>query len=187
MRLPVQEAKLYFDLMWSLQYFVGQKLQMVPGIQSVEQYEKCPLKKKQKVRKALFSDKAFIEAFVEENPQKLSEEKLGIILTWQHAVQGQFVIERFLKKYAIFIQDSTVYGVMGLYDDIEDVIPPAALPLYVDTILLPFKERIIYDGLFAPYSISFGPGIRYDLKECYNQAKKNGQIVEQLSIVKEVV
>ncbi|MEE9188292.1 MAG: hypothetical protein V3U36_02905, partial [Anaerolineales bacterium] len=45
-------------------------------------------------------------------------------------------------------------------------------------VLLPFKGKIIYDGILQGYNVSFGGGIRSDLKETYMTAKQNGRIID---------
>jgi hypothetical protein len=47
---------------------------------------------------------------------------------------------------------------------------------------LPFKGKIIYDGLLSSYSISFGPGIRRSLNESFNEAKMRHGIVTSLPV-----
>ncbi len=76
-------------------------------------------------------------------------------------INGNFFIERTLKKYAIFINEETedVYGVLGLYDSLEEIIPKNMFPVYVKAILLPLKDKIVYDGLLQTYSLFFGKGI----------------------------
>lgn len=53
MKISKQEAKLFFDLMWALQYFVNQKLKILTGIKSLDDYAECSIKEKFKVREAL--------------------------------------------------------------------------------------------------------------------------------------
>ena len=48
------------------------------------------------------------------------------------------------------------YGVVALFDPFEAVIGPY-LPRMIKTTLLPFKGRIVYDGLITGYNITFGP------------------------------
>jgi hypothetical protein len=50
----------------------------------------------------------------------------------------------------------------------------------VDAILLPFKGRIIYDGLLQGYNISFGSGYRSDLNYIYSVAKQKERIITSL-------
>ena len=64
-----------------------------------------------------------------------------------------------------------------MYDEIDEFIDKARLPLYVEAVLLPFKNKIVYDGLISEYSISFGKGICDMFKETYNSAKKDNRII----------
>jgi hypothetical protein len=54
--------------------------------------------------------------------------------------------------------------------------------VFTETVLLPFKDTIIYDGLLNSYNISFGPGYRRDLNETYKEAKQRIGIVTSLPI-----
>lgn len=181
--LPPDEAALFFRLMWALQFYVNQQLKIVRGPKSAAAYAKLGTQKKYKVREALYQHKELIETFVAENPAGLAPEELSIVATWKRCVVGDFYIDRFLKRHTIFIsggKDERVYGVLGLYEPLEDVAPDWPLPIYVQAVLLPFRGRIIYDGLLAPYSVTFGAGIRGDLNEIYQRAKQAGRIVESL-------
>ncbi len=181
MKLTKQDADLFFEIMWALQFFVNQRLNILPGIKTVEQYKELSSQDKLEVRNALFENLDLIEAFVKENPQQLSADKLEIAAKWQNCVVGNFYIERMLKKYTIFISlDDKVYAVLGLYDALQDIIHKSRLPLYVWAVLLPFKGMIIYDGLFQSSNIFFGGNITAELKEVYMTAKHNGEIIESL-------
>jgi hypothetical protein len=88
---------------------------------------------------------------------------------------------RHLKKGSIFIgDDNQVYSVHGIQDALEVVIPSYALPLMVEAILLPFKGRIIYDGLLQSYSVVIGGGIKSDLDHAYTVAKHKDRIITTL-------
>jgi hypothetical protein len=56
------------------------------------------------------------------------------------------------------------------------------LPVHTKTVLLPFKDRIVYDGLLESYNLSFGPGIRRSLNDDYRQAKRNYGIITSLPL-----
>ena len=180
MRLSEQDAKLFFDLMWALQYFVNQKLKIHTNVKSLDDYAECSTEEKFEVRKALYADIKLIDSFVQENPQNFSEEKLSIVSNWKNFIEGDFHIERFLKRYTVFIKGADVYGVLGLYQGFDELVHRSHLPLYVQTVLLPIKGKIVYDGLFQAYNIYFGGGIKRDLKESYMTAKQNNRIIESL-------
>ena len=56
------------------------------------------------------------------------------------------------------------------------------LPVLTQTVLLPFKDRIVYDGLLTSYNVSFGPGIRRNLNEDFKTAKDRHGIVTSLPV-----
>ena len=90
MKLSEQDAKLFFDLMWSLQYFVNQRLKILPSVKSLRDYRECATEEKFEVRKALYGDIKIIDSFVQENPQHLAEESLSIVFSWKNFIEGDF-------------------------------------------------------------------------------------------------
>ncbi|MBM9537531.1 hypothetical protein [Desulfobulbus alkaliphilus] len=179
MKLSEQEAKLYFESMWTLQFFVNQKLRIY-DINTFDEYADTGADVKEKIRDALFENPNLIDSFVQENPQNFPETTLRIISEWKNFIRGNFFIERLLKKYAIFIQEEKVYAVVGLSQSFDELIHHSTLPLYVDTVLLPFQGKIIYDGLLGFRNIYFGGGIKRSLKETYMRAKQNNRIIDDL-------
>lgn len=182
MKLSQNDADLFFKLMWSFQDFVNRELRIHPDIRTLDDYIATSPDEKIEVRQSFIAKRdKLIEAFVEKNPRKLSKEHLKIVSTWKNCVAGEFYIERMLKKYTVFIaKDRSVYGVLGLHDDFDDLFHKSQLPFLAKAVLLPFKGRIVYDGLLQGYNIYFGGGIRRDLKEIYMAAKQNGRIIESL-------
>jgi hypothetical protein len=181
MKLSQQDANLFYTLMWSLQFFVKQRVKIAPELETLEEYKTCATDVKLKVREALYENIDLINAFIQANPEGLSEDMLAIIASWKHFVAGNFYIERYLKKYTVFISsDNNVYAVLGLYDAFEDLFHRSRLPMYVKAVLLPFKDTIIYDSLLQGYNVFFGHGIASNLKETYLAAKQNDRIIERL-------
>jgi hypothetical protein len=180
MILSTEDAAKFFRLMWGLQFFVSEQRQLLPVVKTLEEFAALPTTAKIKARDALWENPDLIEAYVGKNPDGLSTEELNIIRKWKRCIAGKFSIYGYLKEYAIFIGDSRVYGVLGLYDRFEDVLSGRPLPIYVEAVLLPYKGKIVYDGLLRPYDIYFGAGIRSGLKEEYLTAKQNGRIITSL-------
>ena len=179
MKLPEQDTDLFFELMWALQYFVNQQLQVLPHVNTMDDYLNCPTEEKLQVRDALYDHIDLIDAFIKENPPHFSADKLDIIAKWKQLVADKFYLERLLKKYAVFItSDNKVYGVLALYDAFEDIVYKGDLPILMKAVLLPFKGKVIYDGLLESYNVYFGRGISTDLKEAYMAAKQAGRIID---------
>lgn len=181
MKLSQQEVELFYELMWSLQFFVKQKLKLLRKIRTLQDYSDCSQQDKMKVRQTMYENIELIDIFIKENPQNFSDEKLDIVASWKSFIFDNFHIERILKKYTVFISSrNDVYAVLALTDDFGEIIHKSQLPLYVKAVLLPFKGKIIYDGLLERYNIYFGGGISSDLKEVYLAAKQNAKIIETL-------
>ena len=180
MTLPPNDAKLFFELMWKLQYYINQKRGFHKNISSLEEYSNLPTKMKLTARDELWKTPELIESYVQENPDTLLAEELEIVQKWTGFIKGSFFILRHLKKGSIFIKDNQVYAVHGIQDPLDEVIPSYALPQMVEAILLPFKGQIIYDGLLAGYRVHFGGGIRSDINHTYTVAKQKDRIITTL-------
>ena len=180
MLLSPEDAALFFKLMPALQVFANQKSKIIKRLENVEQYQKISDEQRVKLRNAFYQKPALIDEFVRENPSSFSSDELAIISGWKNFVAGDFMIERVLKKYAIFIGNNKVYGVLALTEPFRQVLGGMPLPVYVKTVLLPFKGKIIYDGLIEGYNIFFGHGVATSTSNTYRAAKLQGKIIESL-------
>lgn len=84
-----------------------------------------------------------------------TEKDLTLVESWQYRLAGNFFVVRALKNYTVLLTDfaphARAYGVVGLTDSMaETMILP--LPVYIQTVLLPFEDRIIYDSLLTTYN-----------------------------------
>ena len=182
MKVSAEEAELFFNLLWPLQFFVNQRLQLYPDIETLDDFKAAPIESRLQIRDAVYENAELIGAFIQENPNHLSAEHLAMVAEWKQFVAGEFYIERLLKKYAVFIgSDNKVYAVLGLHDAFDDMFHPRELPRYVKAVLLPFQGKIVYDGLLQGYNVFFGRGISSGLKETYMAAKQNDRIIETLA------
>ena len=183
MLLEPQDVELFFKLQRALLVFVNQRLKVIPDNPATpEKSSVLSPEARVKVRDALVAHVDLIESFVEENPAHLTDDELDIIRSWRHLVAGKFYVFRELAKYTVFLSASkpaNAYGVLALSQPFEDLIGPY-LPVLTETVLLPFKGKIVYDGLMSRYKISFGPGIRRSLNESYMDAKALHGIVTSL-------
>ncbi len=165
MKLSEENVKLFFKLMMPLLVFVNKKRELFENVSNVEDFDALELKDKASIRDGLYEDTKIIDRFIDENPEDFPLKELAIASNWKNFIKGDFFIERHLKKYSIFIgEENEVYAVLGLMNSIEEIIPKYALPLRVKTVLLPFQDQIVYDGFLAHYNISFGSGIKNNLK-----------------------
>ena len=183
MLLDPQDVDLFFSLHRTLMFFVNQRLKVIPDkLATPDEFAALSPQVRHKVRDALNAHLDLIESFVDENPGHLSDDELDIVRSWRHLVTGRFYVFRELKKHTVFLtttDPAIAYGVLALSQPFEDLIGPY-LPVMTQTVLLPFKGVIVYDGLMSSYNITFGPGIRRSLNENFKQAKERHGFVTSL-------
>ena len=182
MILSPGEAGLFFKLMLPLQFFVNEKLGVLPRVKTFEKYCKASMQEKFEVRRQLFENIHLMDEFIDENPKDFPMKELAAVAKWKKFVKGEFFIERYLKDYAVFVSDdSEVFAVYGLTTALDEYFPKFVLPVRLgEVILLPFQEKIITDGFFLPYNVIFGGGIKRELKEIYMKAKQKDKIIKTL-------
>ena len=160
MKLSQEDTNLFYKLMWGMQFYLNQQLQVRPNIHSAQEYASLPMSDKAAVRDALWKNPKLIDAYLDLNPDHLSAEEQEIIRKWKQFIADTFHIFRFLKNYTIFIgKHSQVYGVVGLNSSLADLFIGRPLPILVEAVLLPFKRQIIYDGLLKPQNKNWGSGL----------------------------
>jgi hypothetical protein len=183
MLLTPQDVELFFKLHRALMFFVNQRLTVVPDeIASPEEFAALSPEIPLKVREAFLSHADLLQSFVDENPARLTKDELDIVRSWQHLVHGKFYVFRQLKKHMVFLstdKQPIAYGVLALSQPFEELVGPY-LPVLTETVLLPFKGMMVYDGLMTSYRISFGPGIRRSLNESFKEAKARHGIIRSL-------
>ncbi|WZO96130.1 DUF6398 domain-containing protein [Isosphaeraceae bacterium EP7] len=183
MLLCLEDAEQFFRIHKSLMLFVGRRLNLIDcKYASPKSFEKLPPSQRLKVHEALLDHMDLIDAFADENPQRLVEDDIEIARSWTNLVSGEFFAFRQLKQEMIFLSaDEPVlaYGVLALFDPFEVVIGPD-LPRLIRTTLVPFKGKIIYDGLAIVHDISFGGGVKRILDETYKEAKARNEIIRSL-------
>jgi len=188
MLLTPLDVELCFKLHRALMFFVNQRLKVIPDdVASPDEFSSLSPEIRLKVRDTFLGHIDLLQAFVDENPAHLTNDELDIVRSWRHLVHGKFYVFRQLKKYMVFLSmtdPAIAYGVLALWQPFEELIGPY-LPVLTETVLLPFKNMIVYDGLMSSYRISFGPGIRRRLNESFKEAKARHGIVTSLPMSKE--
>lgn len=183
MLLAPQDVELFFRLHRTLMFFMNQRLRVIADdLSSPEEFAALSPEVRLKVRDAFLKHIDLIQLFVDDNPAHLCDEELAIVRSWQHLVHGKFYIFRELKKYTVFLSSAeqpAAYGVVALSQPFEELVGPY-LPVLIETVLLPFKGILVYDGLLSTYNISFGGGIRRMLNETFKEAKARHGIVTSL-------
>lgn len=180
MNLCEEDVQQFYKLYHSLLYYVNTKFG-VTVMKSPDKIIKTSLKDIELLREELYGHPEMINQFINENPFRFSSDELGIIREWNNFLKGKFIILRSLKKYTIFLDSEEppkAYGVLTLSGAFEEVLGP--LPAMVEAVLLPFKGKIIFDGIIKYYPVTIGSGYRRSLNDTYESAKLEFGIIESL-------
>lgn len=189
MRLSREDGLLFYKLYPALLFYANQMLKVANEMASeFEQYLAVPAELRLKVRNELHAHREIIDEFVRENPANLAPDELAIVSDWKNAVVRTFFIFQYLKQYTVFLDDKEppkAYGVIAVADPIQELLG-LDLPILTQAVLLPFKGKIIYDGLLSSFRVSFGPGVRKRLDEAFRRAEKIDGIITSLPLKAQV-
>ncbi|RZN42209.1 MAG: hypothetical protein EF813_01605 [Methanosarcinales archaeon] len=181
MKLKNEEADLFHRLYLLLLFYVNRKHPVIEDLCEPDLMCESP-EAVNELHEKLCGDPGLIDSFVSENPFDLNDEELGIVKSWKNFVKGRFLIVAHLKNYSVFMiaeGEQKVYGVLGLHDAIEDMMPPI-MPMFVETTLIPFKGRIIYCGFMGAYNIRIGSSMRRSIQAEYQQSKRRFGVITSL-------
>ncbi len=180
MILTFEESFLFFKLYKNLLLFTNRKWQLYKNINTVKEFDALGTKRQLEIRNQLYKDVEIIDEFCETNPVNLTELELGQILQWKNFIMGKFLFYKQFKNYCavLYGKESVVLGVKGLSQPFYEILP--FFPIYVETVLLPFQEKIVSDGYFGTFSIHFGGNLKRVLKNDYDIAKMKFGIIEKL-------
>ena len=164
-KLSAYDAKLFHKLMGALLFYANKKLNIIKNCNTKEDFFKNDIEKTVSIRQKIFSESLIIKSFIRDNPEKFSEEELNIISSWEISKEGEFFLIKHEKEQALFFhsKEQKVYGVLGITDSFSEMFDDFA-PIMMKIRLLPFKGKITYEGIFFPYRITFGGGMRSSLK-----------------------
>ena len=90
------------------------------------------------------------------------------------------MIFKCLTNYAIFIdtKDNRFYAVKALGDTFDTYFDDFPVNIYAT--LIPFKDKIIYDGFIQTSGIYYGRNMTETMNEDYKKAKSNKEILTSL-------
>ncbi len=183
MMLTPRGTQRFYSIWFPLLQFVSRRTGLVPHFPSTYGEGSVLPSDAATLRNKLWADDALRTAFIAENPVGLSTDDLAQVKGWDARVGGTFYVFRQLKKHAILIPERgepRAYGVIGLAASVEDSVS-ISLPCLVETTLIPFEGKIIYDSLLSCSKVSFGSGIRSSLNETYKSAQEYDMVLTSLT------
>jgi hypothetical protein len=181
MRLTEKEYYRFLGIHLALIHFAGINKGLISQNMSLQDFKDIDFETKFPVREALYENPEYFDKFVKENPYNLSNEDLQVAGNFRYFKKGKFWLLKYLKKYAIFLDKDFAYGVLALSDPFEWLVGNN-LPRMVETVLLPFEGKIVYDGMMKSNNIIIGGNITSSLNSEYSLLKAKYGLITQLPI-----
>lgn len=182
MNLPEKDVDHFFKLYHGLLFYVNKKYNIIESLKNPDDLFEAPFNDIVELKEKLYADPEIIDTFVKENPLEFSSQDLDIIRSWKNFVKGEFMIMSYKKDYTVFLEPTDppkAYGVFGLNSSFQEMLEPN-LPVSVELTLLPYEDKITYDGTLISKRVIFGPHMRRDFKLLLDQAKGLYGIITQL-------
>ena len=183
MILPPQEGKEFFAILMPLLRWVKKTKGAKAAIREAKKKHPQKYMEESTLLGVIWNRPELIDRYLAQNSAGLSESDRSVLLQWRDCfVYGTFFIERFTKSGTLFISahDGKTYLVSGITSEIEESLNKKALPCLVDTALLPFKGRIVYDSAMVSVPNIIDKEGAKELAKVYQEARRKGQIIESL-------
>jgi len=176
MKLSKSEAKLFYDTWFLVHWKINEKHQITEPFEPLEFGIGLDMTPMMEIRKVLWENPQWIEEVIEEDETvgDFTDEQKALLSSWaDFHVKGTFLVAEHRQNHSTFLNmddEGCLYGVMGIVDPIKKMIP-VALPAIVETTLLPFKGKIVFDTSFST-ARKIEKDMVYRLQNLYQTAKQ---------------
>ncbi|NQU88426.1 MAG: hypothetical protein HQ541_21990 [Mariniphaga sp.] len=183
MVLSIPEYQRYINTHLRLLHFCYCKIHENNNELSFEQFIKKPIEAKSEARNFFNANSYLLHEYIEKNSNLPGSDK-EILLGFNLKLSSKFVILKQLKSYAIFmdIETDKFYAVLALFDPFQKIID--CLPVLVKATILPFNDKIIYDG-FLTRETYIGKNMEKNMLNQYKESKVNKLIIKRLTNIKD--
>jgi hypothetical protein len=183
-QLSFSERKFFYETWYKLLDFVNRKY----GILNIRIDPVYPSYHDEtqlhKIRERLWANPELITEFTGSD-YRLSKEEISLLQSWKKRhIKGCFMLIRYEPDSAILIrtdkgEETRLYAVKGMTTSIAEAMS-RRLPVMLETVLLPFNDKIIYDSFIASDSVSFGKNITSLLDKEYHEVKEKYGLISTL-------
>jgi hypothetical protein len=180
MLLSPKDAKRFIRLHQGLMWYVNQVLDVVPQ----EGTFPVALEDRPALREAFVENADLLFDFIDENPFDLPANDLKTLQSWKHFQFGDFLVMECLEQHNVLLSFDEVglaYGALSLTEPLSDLIP-GSLPILVETMLLPFNGKIVFDGLLVAFDLDLDDNYFRSFEQVYSMSKEIFGIVTTLPV-----
>ena len=178
-QLSYEECRLFYETWFGLMSFVNERNSVIKIKIKPEYPNAVNDIMIHKVREVLWEKPELIDEYISET--ELPQEKVDILKLWRtNNKKGMFFILEYQPEYAVVIAsneqgEDRLYGIKGISNSVANALQ-RNLPVQIETVLLPFKGKIIYDSFIGTMPIGFAEGAKEAFRGMYDKAIKHGII-----------
>lgn len=178
-QLSSDECRLFYETWYGLMGYVNERKHVVKAKIKPEYPNLVSDMMIHKVREVLWEKPDLIDDYLSET--ELPQEKVDILKLWRTKhKKGMYFILEYHPEYAIAIApneqgEDRLYGVKGISNSMAYVLK-RELPVQIETVLLPFKGKIIYDSFMGSLPVGFLSGAKAAFREMHDNTLKFGVI-----------
>lgn len=178
-QLSLDECRVFYETWYGIMGFVNERKNVIKAKIKPEYPNTVSDVMVHKVREELWKKPELIDEYISE--AELPQEKIDILKLWRtNHKKGMFFILEYQPEYAVAIApneqgEDRLYGIKGISNSIANALR-RGLPVQIETVLLPFKGKIIYDSFMGTMPIRFAEGARDAFRDMYDKAIKYGII-----------
>ncbi|WP_157974488.1 hypothetical protein [Lewinella sp. IMCC34183] len=126
-----------------------------------------------------YADPELIERFIRDAGEELTDAQKQAVRNFVGYRKGRFYLVKQYKKYAVLLQQNTLYGVVGV-DQAPAEMVDKGLPVYMEAALLPFNDTIVMTSSTVCEDGKNGSVSRSDIEYEFKQIKDVRGITETL-------
>ena len=178
-QLSSEECRLFYETWYGLMGFVNERKSVIKAKIKPEYPNTVSDMMVHKVREVLWENPELIDEYISKT--ELPQEKIDILKLWKtNHKKGMFFILEYQPEYAVAIApneqgEDRLYGIKGISNSVANALR-RSLPIQIETVLLPFKGKIIYDSFMGSMPIGFAEGAKAAFREMYDKAIRYGII-----------
>ncbi len=177
-KLSKKETKTFYQIYFALleftnqKYLVNSKLKKIYKQNGINPNELIGI-----IEKFWQNKEEVIDEFIQKNTYRFGNYELSLVREMKKGRHDLFVVASFEKEYTCLLgSDGKCYMIKGLNDHLDNILSYQDLPCMVMTTIMPFNEKIIYDGVIQEFpTIDFGSSFTTSV---YNDLEKAERVYQ---------
>ncbi len=170
--LSKKDAKLFYKIYFGLLEFTNNKYKINKNLRIYNRVGINPYELKDIIEKFWDNKDVIVLEFCMANPYKFNKEELSITNELKKGFRSIVIITKFEAEYTAIMTGDKAYMLKGINDNIDNIISYKKLPQPVMTLIIPFRNKLIYDGILLEIDIKMGVSFERKVEAEYEKAIK---------------